>query len=57
MTAEQEVSALALSTDHDIIIVDPEREYGELVRALGGGEVICFHTVSLLIFLLAVFIA
>ena len=36
MAAKQEVSALALSTDHDIIIVDPEREYGELVRALGG---------------------
>ena len=26
MAAKQEVSALALSTDHDIIIVDPERE-------------------------------
>ena len=36
MAAKQEISALALSTDHDIIIVDPEREYGELVRALGG---------------------
>lgn len=36
MAAKQEVSALALSTDHDIIIVDPEREYGELVRALGS---------------------
>lgn len=36
MAAKQEVSALALSTDHDIIIVDPEREYGELVKALGG---------------------
>ena len=36
MAAKQEVAALALATDHDIIIVDPEREYGELVRALGG---------------------
>ena len=36
MAAKQEISALALSTNHDIIIVDPEREYGELVRALGG---------------------
>lgn len=36
MAAKQEMTALALSTDHDIIIVDPEREYGELVRALGG---------------------
>ena len=36
MAAKQEMTALALSTDHDIIIVDPEREYGKLVRALGG---------------------
>lgn len=36
MAAKQEFSSLALSTDHDLIIVDPEREYGPLVRALGG---------------------
>ncbi len=36
MAAKQEFAALALSTDHDLIVVDPEREYGDLVRALGG---------------------
>lgn len=36
MAAKQEFSSLALSTDHDLIVVDPEREYGPLVRALGG---------------------
>ena len=34
--AKEEITSIALSTDDDIIIVDPEREYGELVRALGG---------------------
>ena len=32
-------------TDHDIIVVDPEREYGPLVRALGG-EVITISASS-----------
>ena len=36
MAAKQEITTLALATDHDIIIIDPEREYGPLVRALGG---------------------
>ena len=36
MAAKQELTALALSTDHDIIVVDPEREYGPLIRALSG---------------------
>lgn len=27
---------LFLSTDHDIIILDPEKEYSDIVRALGG---------------------
>ena len=36
MAAKAELSFLSLSTDHDIIVVDPEREYGPLVRALGG---------------------
>lgn len=36
MAAKQEFASLALSTDHDLIVVDPEREYGELVKALGG---------------------
>ena len=34
--AKQEIASVALATDHDIIVVDPEREYGPLVRALGG---------------------
>lgn len=36
MAAKQEITTLALATDHDIIIIDPEREYGPLVQALGG---------------------
>lgn len=36
MAAKQEFASLALSTDHDLIVVDPEREYGPLVRAMGG---------------------
>lgn len=36
MAAKQEFASLALATDHDLIVVDPEREYGELVKALGG---------------------
>ena len=27
---------MGLNTNHDIIVVDPEREYGPLIRALGG---------------------
>ena len=30
------VASIALSTNDDIIIIDAEREYGDLVRALGG---------------------
>ena len=33
---KNEITSLMLSTDADIIIVDPEREYAPLVRALGG---------------------
>ena len=45
MAAKQEAAILALMTNHDIIIVDPEREYGPLVRALGG-EVITISASS-----------
>lgn len=34
--AKSEITNLMLSTDADIIIVDPEREYAPLVNALGG---------------------
>lgn len=34
--AKQEISSVALATGDDIIVVDPEREYGPLIRALGG---------------------
>ncbi|MGO5113784.1 VirB4-like conjugal transfer ATPase, CD1110 family [Candidatus Avoscillospira sp. LCP25S3_F1] len=36
MAAKWEQAAVALTTNHDIIVVDPEREYGPLIRALGG---------------------
>ena len=35
MMAKQEIGFVALNTDHDIIVVDPEREYGPLIRAPG----------------------
>ena len=34
--AKEEITSIALSTEDDIIIVDPEREYAPLVQALGG---------------------
>ena len=33
---KEAITFIALSTDDDIIIIDPEREYGELTRALNG---------------------
>ena len=38
-TGKNEITSLMLSTDADIIIVDPEREYAPLVRALGGSVI------------------
>ena len=35
-TGKNEVTNLVLSSDADIIIIDPEREYAPLVRAMGG---------------------
>ncbi len=43
--AKQEIALVALSTPDDIIIVDPEREYAPLVKALGG-EVITISATS-----------
>ena len=37
--AKNEIVNLMLSTDADILIVDPEREYSQLVRALGGSVI------------------
>ena len=37
--AKNEIVNLVLSTDADILIVDPEREYSSLVRALGGSVI------------------
>ena len=34
--AKEEIVSVALGTNDDIIVVDPEREYAPLVRALGG---------------------
>lgn len=36
MAMKSTITNIALSTDDDIIIIDAEREYGPLVRALGG---------------------
>lgn len=44
-TAKREIAALALSTDDDIIIIDPEKEYATLVQGLGG-EVIHISATS-----------
>lgn len=35
-TAKTEIANLVMSTDADIIVVDPEREYAPLVKAMGG---------------------
>lgn len=34
--AKREILSLALSTDHDILVIDPESEFPPLVSALGG---------------------
>lgn len=34
--AKREILSLALSTDHDIVCIDPESEMGSLIKALGG---------------------
>lgn len=44
-TAKEEIVSLALSTNDDIIVLDPEREYGALIESLGG-EVINISAVS-----------
>jgi len=38
-TAKNEITNLMLSTDGDIIIIDPEREYAPLVKAMGGSVI------------------
>jgi len=38
--SKEEITSIALSTDDDIIIIDPDREYGDLVRQLGGEVII-----------------
>ena len=45
MITKQEIAIRAMSSDHTILIIDPEREYGPLVRALGG-EVITISASS-----------
>ena len=44
MAAKQEMASVALNTDDDIIIVDPEREYGPLVNAMGGEVIVISNT-------------
>ena len=44
-TAKREMAALALSSDDDIIVIDPEAEYGPLIEGLGG-EVIQISATS-----------
>ena len=36
MSAKEEIAQVALTTDDDILILDPESEFGYLVEALGG---------------------
>ena len=43
--AKEEITNIMLSTDADVIIIDPEREYSLLVQALGG-EVINISSTS-----------
>ena len=43
-SAKEEIVALALSTDDDIIILDPESEFSPLVTALGGENIILSAT-------------
>ena len=38
-TGKNEITNLMLSSDADIIIIDPEREYAPLVKALGGSVI------------------
>nr|WP_325215946.1 DUF87 domain-containing protein [uncultured Oscillibacter sp.] len=35
-TAKEEITGVALSTEDDIIVIDPESEYGSLIEGLGG---------------------
>lgn len=35
-SAKEEIASIALSTEDDILILDPESEFGFLVEALGG---------------------
>ncbi|MGF7012324.1 type IV secretory pathway VirB4 component [Lachnospiraceae bacterium PF1-21] len=42
---KNEITNLALSSDADIIIIDPEREYSPLVKAMGG-EVVTISATS-----------
>jgi hypothetical protein len=44
-TAKREIVSVALSTNDDIIVIDPESEYGPLIEGLGG-EVINISAAS-----------
>nr|WP_325259696.1 DUF87 domain-containing protein [uncultured Oscillibacter sp.] len=44
-TAKEEIAGVALSTEDDIIVIDPESEYGPLIEDLGG-EVISISASS-----------
>ena len=44
-TAKEEIISIALSTNDDIIVLDPESEYGALIEGLGG-EVINISATS-----------
>ena len=44
-TAKEEIAGVALSTEDDIIVIDPESEYGPLIEGLGG-EVISISASS-----------
>ena len=41
MSAKEEIVQIALSTEDDILILDPESEFGYLTEALGGEVISC----------------
>lgn len=45
MTGKNEILSIVLNTDADVILIDPDREYGKLTQKLNG-ELICLSEVS-----------
>lgn len=45
MTGKNDILSLRLNSDADVIVIDPDREYGRLIEEFGG-ELICLSEVS-----------